>query len=192
MEFCFSERNLSDPLLPDGFEFVPWKPVDLERHAWTKFRSFQGELDARLFPCLASLDGCRRLMQEIAAQKSFLSSATWLITRSGSDSQVDTSGIPLPRDPDTDCATIQGLANSREAGSVQNVGVALTYRGLGLGRALLVKALHGFRDQGLRRVYLEATAENVPAVELYRSVGFRLIRTSFRELPDQVANSTLD
>ncbi len=32
----------------------------------------------------------------------------------------------------------------------------------------------------MRRVYLEVTAENVAAVQLYRSVGFRIIRTMYK------------
>jgi ribosomal protein S18 acetylase RimI-like enzyme len=53
---------------------------------------------------------------------------------------------------------------------------------MGLGRALVLKSLHGFRRAGMQRVYLEVTAENTPAVELYRSIGFRLKRTMFKSV----------
>ena len=174
MEFNFREREIPDPELPPGYRFVPWNPTDLDRHAVTKFECFRGELDSLVFPCLSTLDGCRRLMLEIASQRTFLPKATWLISFGDEGS---TSSL-------VDCGTIQGLANSREAGSVQNVGVSPEHRGLGLGRALVLQALLGFREAGLRRVYLEATAENAPAVELYRSIGFRLIRTTFRQITD--------
>jgi ribosomal protein S18 acetylase RimI-like enzyme len=95
--------------------------------------------------------------------------ATWLVTRRS-----------LPDDFFADCGTIQGLAASSALGAIQNVGITPDARGLGLGRALVLKALHGFRAAGLRRVYLEVTAENSPAVELYRGVGFRIIRTMYK------------
>ncbi len=173
MEFNFSEHDVPDPELPAGYRFVHWKPEDLDRHALTKFACFRDELDSQVFPSLSSLEGCRRLMLEIASQRTFLPQATWLICREDSDSEP------------VDCGTIQGLANGRDAGSVQNVGVCPDHRGLGLGRALVLQALIGFQAAGLRRVFLEATAENGPAVELYRSLGFRLIRTTFRQVPDQ-------
>lgn len=174
MEFCFAERTLPDPVLPAGYEFVPWDPRDIDRHARAKYLSFHSELDALVFPCLSRLETCRRLMLEIAGQRTFLPEATWLLCYRSDERQL----TPL------DCGTIQGLANGRDAGSIQNVGVVPEHRGQGLGRALVLQALRGFQQRGLKRVYLEATAENTPAIELYRTIGFRLIRTSYREVAD--------
>ena len=103
----------------------------------------------------------------------FLPEATWLVSRAAASGTVS---------PLVDCGTIQGIASGRDSGSIQNVGVTPESRGIGLGRALLVKALHGFRNFGVKRVYLEATAENAPAVELYRSIGFRLVRTTYKHM----------
>lgn len=173
MEFSFTERKLELPVLPDGYRFVAWNPMDLDRHATAKFHSFHNEFDSQVFPSLATLDGCRRLMLEIASQRTFLPEATWLV------SQADTAAAAQKP---VDCGTIQGIASGRDSGAIQNVGVTPDSRGIGLGRALLVKALHGFRDFGVKRVYLEATAENAPAVELYRSIGFRLVRTTYKHM----------
>ena len=117
-----------------------------------------------------------RLMADIALQAAFVPEATWLLTRRS-----------LPDDLYADCGTIQGLAASAALGAIQNVGITPDARGLGLGRALVLKSLHGFRAAGLRRVYLEVTAENTPAVELYRSVGFRVIRTMYKAGADTPA-----
>jgi ribosomal protein S18 acetylase RimI-like enzyme len=38
----------------------------------------------------------------------------------------------------------------------------------------------GFRDAGIRRVYLEVTAQNTGAVRLYQRLGFRLIKTVYK------------
>jgi len=169
MEIEVSGRPLPEPELPEGYRLHAWDPDCLERHARAKYVSFRDEIDSRVFQCLGEYDGCCRLMEEISGQKGFLPDATWLISRDGPD-DVDPA----------DCGTIQGLAHSRSLGAVQNVGVVPDHRGLGLGRALMLSSLIGFRSAGLKRVYLEVTAENHPAVQLYRSIGFRLVRTMYK------------
>ena len=171
MEFDFAEREIPPPQLPDGYLLTPWSDLDVERHASAQYLSFRNELDAQVFPCLSTLDGCRNLIAQIAGQSNFVSAATWLVCRRG-----DAPGLPV-----TDCGTMQGLAGRRGTGAVQNVGITPEHRGLGLGRALVLQGLRGFRDTGMRRVHLEATAENSAAVELYRSIGFRLVKTTYRQ-----------
>ena len=177
MEFNFADREIPSPLLPDGYFLVPWSNLDVNRHASVKYLSFRDELDSRVFPCLSTLDGCRNLMAEIAGLRNFVPAATWLLCRRGI-----ASGLPV-----TDCGTMQGLASRRHIGSVQNVGITPEHRGLGLGRALVLQGLRGFRDSGMKSVFLEATAENSPAIELYRSIGFRLIKTTYRQMPDNAS-----
>jgi predicted GNAT family N-acyltransferase len=178
MELDFADVRLLQPSLPQGYHWIAWNSLTLDRHALVKFGSFQFEVDSRVFPCLGNIDGCQRLMYEITRQRTFLSGATWLIT-----SETNEPGVPA------DCGTIQGLALTRSLGAVQNVGIVPEHRGYGLGRALVLKALHGFRNARLRRVYLEVTAENTPAVELYRSVGFRLARTMYKAVERETVPS---
>ena len=176
MEINLGRAPLPLPELPDGYVWTRYDESLVERHAFTKYLSFREELDARVFPCLGDLEGCRRLMTEIARQITFLPGATWLITRR------DTGfGAPV------DCGTIQGLAHARGLGAIQNVGVVAEHRGFGLGRALVLKSLHGFRAARLTRVYLEVTADNKPAVDLYRSIGFRHTRTMYKPLAAEAA-----
>lgn len=151
------------PALPPEFSWVPWDESLLDQHAEVKYRSFRDEIDAQVFPCLADRYGCQRLMREIRRKPGFLPAATWLV--------VARDGY---------CATIQGVADRGPIGAIQNVGVVPAYRGLGLGRALVRKALEGFHGAGLRRVFLEVTAENSGAVMLYREVGFRRAKTLYK------------
>jgi ribosomal protein S18 acetylase RimI-like enzyme len=143
------------------------------RHAEVKWASFERELDSRVFPALGTLAGCEELMRGIVQHSGFLPQATWLIEFAGNDF-FDSAP----------CGTIQGLVHSSTLGSIQNVGIVPEHRGFGLGRALVLKALSGFRRYGLLRVYLDVTAENGPAVELYRTVGFRHVSTSYSEIPE--------
>ena len=42
------------------------------------------------------------------------------------------------------------------------------------------QALAGFQRLGLRRAFLEVTADNKPAVRLYHRLGFRTVRTIYK------------
>ncbi len=177
MEINLRRAKLPGASLPEGYEWRAWHPVLTEAHARAKWGSFQGEVDSQLFPCLGSLPGCRRLVSDISLRQGFVPPATWLIV-------LPATGFRRI----TPCATIQGVVQRWRTGAIQNVGVVPEHRGLGLGRALLVQSLLGFRARGLKRVMLEVTAENSPAIGLYKGVGFRHTRTSYREveLPDPV------
>jgi ribosomal protein S18 acetylase RimI-like enzyme len=172
MEIDLQKVALSEPVLPEGCVFTPWQDSLLKRHAAVKFESFRGEVDSDVFPCLGELAGCLNLMSEIVQRASFVPQATWLITHA---------------ETQEDAGTIQGIIQLGGWGAVQNVGVAPEFRGHGVGRALILRCLHGFLEARIPRVYLEVTARNTPAVALYRSVGFRLARTTYKAVERPVA-----
>jgi mycothiol synthase len=174
--------------LPPGYRFVSWNEAVLDVHARTKFRSFRDELDAIVFPCLGSLEGCRRLMREIRTKAGFLPAATWLIA---------CGQAPEPRrepvhEPLHWCGTIQGVAERGGVGMIQNVGVVPGHRGLGLGRCLVERAMAGFRMHGLRRASLEVTVENARAVRLYQRLGFQRRRTVYKVVEAGAAEPALE
>jgi ribosomal protein S18 acetylase RimI-like enzyme len=157
------DRAITGTVLPESFVWVPWEDALLDLHAEVKYRSFLGEIDAYVFPSLGDRNGCRRLMNEIRRKPGFLPGATWLIAS-----------------PEGYVGTVQGVRDHGPIGAIQNVGVIPSYRGLGLGRALVRRALDGFCQAGLHRAYLEVTAENASAVQLYRNVGFRRAKTLYK------------
>jgi ribosomal protein S18 acetylase RimI-like enzyme len=161
------DRAVTAAVLPPNFLWVPWNEALLEQHAEVKYRSFLGEIDAYVFPCLGDRHGCRRLMGEIRRKSGFLPGATWLIAC-----------------PQGYVGTVQGVTDQGSIGAIQNVGVIPSYRGLGLGQALIRRALNGFCQAGLHRAYLEVTAENAAAVRLYRAVGFRRAKTLYKAVND--------
>ena len=154
------EIDLVSPIaefpLPDGYRWLAWSDLVLDRHAQVKARSFHGEADTVIFPSLGSLDGCRRLMRDISRRSGFAREATWLIAFGNED-----------------CGTIQGVIESGQTGAVQNVGVVPSHRGQGLATRLVTRALNGFFNDGVKHVRLEVTAENAPAVRVYDKIGFR-------------------
>ncbi len=169
LEISLSGTLFDCPRLPPYYHLVPWHPSLLESHADTKFRSFCSEIDANVFPCLGERDGCRRLMDEISHRDSFVPEATWLMAHQ-----------PPGQSTPEYCGTIQGLSDRHGYGAVQNLGVTPMHRSHGLGSALLFQALNGFRAVGLRRTYLEVTAQNTGAIRLYLALGFRRVKTVYK------------
>jgi ribosomal protein S18 acetylase RimI-like enzyme len=154
--------------LPAGYRFVSWNEALIDVHARTKHRSFRAEIDSLVFPCLGSLEGCRRLMREIRNKPGFLPTSTWLVVRNDALGELEW------------CGTIQGVVDKLGVGSIQNIGVVPSHRGFGLGSCLIEQALAGFRGHGLRRASLEVTAENSGAVRLYQRLGFRRTKTIYK------------
>jgi hypothetical protein len=153
----------------DDYRFVAWRPELVETHAEIMYQSFRFEMDASVFPCFTERNGCLRLMDDISQKDGFLPGATWLILYVGAG----------PRKREF-CGTIQGLGDTSGVGAVQNLGITPLHRGRGLGKRLMQQALAGFKEAGMRRVYLEVTAQNRAAVELYQRLGFRRARTLYK------------
>jgi len=171
MEIDLTGRNLGLPQPPAGYAFLPWDGSLLDAFAQAKYLSFRGEMDAEVFPCLSEYEGCRRLMAEIAGRPGFLPGATWLLVYESSQSAK----------PEY-CGTIQGVRDQHGLGAIQNLGVAPRHRRAGLGTCLLLRSLVGFRQAGVRRVYLEVTAKNRGAIRLYQRAGFVALRTVYKTI----------
>ena len=56
---------------------------------------------------------------------------------------------------------------------VAKMAVTESYRGNGIGRRILEKAISEARASGARRLYLETNRKMQPAIRLYESLGFR-------------------
>jgi len=161
--------RLPEPVVPPNYELLPWDAALLPAHADVKYRSFREELDSNVFPCLGDATGCVRLMTEISRKPGFLPAATWLAVWRGDRWQ-----------PQDYCGTIQGIRERSGTGAIQNLGIAPGHRDRGLGSALLLTSLAGFRRMGLDYVQLEVTAENVGAIRLYKRLGFDVVKTVYK------------
>jgi ribosomal protein S18 acetylase RimI-like enzyme len=153
---------------PAGYSLVPWSPDLLAIHAEVKHASFRDEIDAHVFPCLGNFSGCLRLMDDISRKGRFLSDATWLAAYRHANGEREY------------CGTISAVLDPSNHGAIQNIGVTPGHRGCGVGTALVYKSLSLMQRGGLRRAFLEVTAQNVDAVRLYQRIGFRRTRTSYK------------
>lgn len=169
MEVDLQRESFPCPALPAGYSLVAWRESLIDAHAAAKFRSFRFEIDANVFPCLGEREGCVRLMNEIIRREGFLDEATWLLQHR------DRQTARLEH-----CGTIQGLCDRSGLGAVQNLGIAPGHRGRGLGTVLLFHSLAGFRLAGIRKAFLEVTAQNLGAVRLYEKLGFRKVKTVYK------------
>lgn len=170
MQVNLQNAFLNPPRLPEGYRWLPWRSLLLERHAHVKWRSFREDLDGKVFSCLGQSSGCLNLMREIVSQRSFCPASTWLLVYQ-----------PEANWPASDCGTIQGITRNGGIGAIQNVGVVPEHRGQGIGRALVIQALRGFIQAGMGCAVLEVTAENEAAVRLYRSLGFEVMEVLYRD-----------
>lgn len=169
MEIDLTRPFFTAPALPAGYSLQAWDEQLLDAHAEAKYQSFCVELDANVFPCLGEREGCRRLMREIASREGFVPEATWLMTFDSEQKGMQEY-----------CGTVQGVRDSTGYGAIQNLGITPDHRGQGLGTILMHAALSGFRRAGLRRVFLEVTAQNEGAVQLYHRLGFLRTKTVYK------------
>jgi hypothetical protein len=169
MEIDLRGKRLDPVMLPEGYRLVAWSTELIADHAEAKYYSFVDGVDSAVFSCLGEMEGCRRLMDEISRKDGFLPEATWLVEYVGAG--------PHLIEP---CGTIQGIRANRRYGGIQNVGITPLHRGRGIGTCLVLAALTGFQQVGLSRAYLEVTAQNERAVQLYRRMGFRRSKTLYK------------
>jgi mycothiol synthase len=66
--------------------------------------------------------------------------------------------------------------NDRErVGIVWMTGVSPLYRGLGLGQSVLLAGMRYLQSRGVQAIELSVDAENLPAISIYLSTGFRKV-----------------
>ena len=170
MVFDFTKTALVPSPLPTGFWFVEWSPTLCQPHADVLHRSFRDDFDGTVFTTFRQYNHCHRLMEMLSTSPNFLPEATLLVAYG------DPQGIFEY------AANIQGLKLSDEVGAIQNVAVLPEFRRRGVGQALVQGALQAFQNVGVKRVTLEATTDNLPAVNLYDRIGFTTFRVYFREI----------
>ena len=170
MVFDFTKTALAPPQLPAGFWFAEWSASLIEPHADVLHRSFRNDFDGTVFTTFRQYSHCYRLIEMLADSPQFLPEATLLVAYGNPDDMFEY------------VANIQGLKLADDVGAIQNVAVLPEYRRQGIGQALVQGALQGFQRSGIKRVTLEATSDNLTAVNLYDRIGFTTFRIYFREI----------
>jgi ribosomal protein S18 acetylase RimI-like enzyme len=184
MEVDLSDRVFSPPEPNEHhYRFFSWDDSLLDAFAKAKYLSFREEPDTDIFPCLGTFEGCRRLMEKIAKHSGFLPEATWLTLFADQTATPTHTATPKL----VYCGTVQGVRDASGYGAIQNLGVMEEHRRQGVGAGLLLRALKGFQQAGIRRAYLEVSAHNTVAIRLYRRFGFSTVRVVYKPVESAVA-----
>ncbi|MCX8176956.1 MAG: ribosomal protein S18-alanine N-acetyltransferase [Candidatus Bathyarchaeota archaeon] len=69
-----------------------------------------------------------------------------------------------------------GLGGFIKKGHVVSLAVMPQYRRMGIGYALVYKAMEGMRVYNAKQCYLEVRVSNIPAINLYTKLGFKIAR----------------
>jgi ribosomal protein S18 acetylase RimI-like enzyme len=121
------------------------------------------QTDRRLFPEMDGVAGCQEFVDRVTlfdAVGQFNSDATVLATTNGK-----VVGYVL--------ATVVG----KDTAFIPDIAILDGHRGVGLGKALLTAYLRVNKLQGQRSATLSVTADNEPALNLYRRVGYQISNT---------------
>ncbi|MBS7610895.1 ribosomal protein S18-alanine N-acetyltransferase [Candidatus Bathyarchaeota archaeon] len=75
----------------------------------------------------------------------------------------------------------RGLSNHKpisvvKKGHIISIAVLPDYRRKGVGKSLMINSLKGLKDYGAEECYLEVRISNTPAINLYKSLDFEIIR----------------
>jgi ribosomal-protein-alanine N-acetyltransferase len=70
-----------------------------------------------------------------------------------------------------------GFGGFIKKGHIVSLAVMPQHRRKGIGQALVVKAMEGMRLYNAKHCFLEVRVTNMPAINLYKKLGFKIIRT---------------
>ena len=75
--------------------------------------------------------------------------------------------------------TMEAHNGPSSVGWVAMTGVHPNYRGLRLGRAVVLAGMHYLKSKNISEIELEVDSENIPATKLYDSIGFKKINHTY-------------
>lgn len=128
---------------------------------------------------LAHLDGFRSAVDSVAKEKkylSFLEGPPYAMSKTFVEKNVKENWphvVAIADDNVVGWCDITSLNRPvyTHCGEL-GIGVVASYRGRGIGKALINEALRRAREEGLERIELTVFEKNTPAIALYKAMGF--------------------
>ena len=143
----------------------PWNEADQEEAARVIAAAYERHIDSRINDQYRSIAGARRFLLNIVQYPgcgAFLKPASFVALH------------PATR---TICGICLSSLVSHGIGHITQICVTPEVRGTGVGYALLQRSLSTLAAQGCTRASLTVTSVNDSAIELYRRIGFRKMRS---------------
>lgn len=146
------ESKLTEDKETNQFKIREFKPKDLEEIVWINKTCLPENYSTSFF-----------MHHHYAHQKSFLVA------------EVDGKIVGYIM-----CRIEFGLSNLRfglaKKGHVISIAVLPEYRRRGIGKKLMEKAMKAMKDYGASEFYLEVRVSNIPAINLYRKLNYKITR----------------
>jgi ribosomal protein S18 acetylase RimI-like enzyme len=163
--FMLSE-NLSGNHLAniDPIEIKPWANSDIAAAARLTARAYENQLDRKISAHYASIEGCQEFLGNV-------------ILRPGCGNLLSEASFSARNHATGEMAgyILASMVSPRN-GHIPQITVAPEAQGKGVGKALLHRTLGVLAHKQYLSVSLSVTAENHPAVALYRQNHFRVLK----------------
>jgi ribosomal protein S18 acetylase RimI-like enzyme len=148
----------------DHIAFDRWTERRQDETAQLIAAAYRGHLDSQINDQYRSAAGARRFLCNIVQYPGcgvFYPPACWVAVDEGTGRMCG--------------ASLSSLV-AREVGHITQICVAPAARGRGVGYELLRRSVESLGQSGTAKVSLTVTAANETAVQLYRRMGFRVVR----------------
>ncbi|MHA1576197.1 MAG: GNAT family N-acetyltransferase [Candidatus Thorarchaeota archaeon] len=156
MELVVDEKEISQAEIPDGFDLVHVSEKTNEEIKESFFDTFLDSKDG-LFLDSSHKQQVNAFNHWFNRERELIEDASLLILK---DNEVAGFIVTRPHHNDAEIAP---------------VGVNPKFRRQGFGKVLLSRAIYASHEKGINRMILELDTSNVPAFELYKSFGFKLL-----------------
>jgi len=143
--------------LPTGYALTCWDDRHLKDLVQIVHEANSGTLDELVYPEFKTAAGTERMIRAI---------------QGGAAGPFDEGASQIILHEAVPCGAILCTRPAPTEGFVAEMAVDKAHQGKGMGRALLARALTVAYGEGVQTVKLGVTEENLPAVSLYRKLGF--------------------
>lgn len=160
-----SEPDADAATAIEGILIRPWQDEDFARAAAVIHKSYGGQSDSLINSQYKNEEGCGELLSIIIEHLwcgHFMPRVSRVAVNKKSGKQV---GVLL--------ASRIGKAS----GHISQISILPAYQGQGLGRIMIRRAMAEYKRRGFETVSLAVTGDNVRAVGLYESCGFRMVHS---------------
>ncbi len=153
-----------EPRLSAEWEIQPWEDSFFEPMAELVVSAYRDHVDSRVNDQYCSRQGALKFLKNIVV---FPGCGVF---------QPEASFITLARRTGQLVGALLVSQVAPRVAHITQVCVRQELQGAGIGTQLLVRALNHLRQRGYEGVSLSVTAENQPAVRLYRRFGFEVLK----------------